>query len=716
MNTFTLLAFRRRRWVLTGAMAALISGNEVHAANQTWDGGGTDNNWLAGANWDADIAPASNDALIFDGSIRLGPVNNYAAGALFNGITFNAAAGAFTLSGAGLTISPGISAGAGTVSGGNITNSSSNAETIALPLTLSAGNHTIATGAGSGVLNLNGAFQRNPGATAVFAKDGGSINFSLSGLANDATAGGGLLGGWAITGPDWAALDASKDVIAYNGYTTADPGTAIASGATQNVKISSSGGNVTLVSTGTTEINTLLYSGTTANQTVEVGAGNVLRLGAQGGIYNAAQASGTARHLIIGASVAEGGMLTAGGADNTSGEITFIDSNITSTSPNNLTINSTIADNGDSTFPVRVNVLGYVAFGNVANTYSGGTFINVGRFRAANAASFGSGPVTVFPGAEAFLVNAATCFNDFFISGVGPTEFDGAITGPGAIRLNNTANIRGTVTLRGGTRISTSSGGNLSQISGQITGSGSLEICTFANANSNIMLANGSALNPNNWTGNVTISSLAVSRQVYVKLGANEQIPDTASVTINGIDIASLDLNGFSETFGALTSSASTNNQITNTATSPSTLTLGSNNGTGVFGGTIQDDGASNAISLIKIGTGAQTLGGALNYTGATNILGGRLNVNSPVGFGSNVVNAAAGTTYFGVSQTLAVLNIGDGAIVDFGPPASPAPGFDEGIALASGDAPQAVPEPGAATLLILGSLAALRSFRCRRG
>ena len=714
MNTFNLLAFRRRRWVLTGAIAALISGKEMHAANITWDGGGADDHWLAGANWDADIAPAINDALFFDGSIRLGPVNDYAAGALFNGLTFNAAAGAFTLSGTGLTLSPGISAGAGTVSGGNITNSSSNAETIALPLTLSAGNHTITTDAGSGVLNLNGAFQRNPGGTAVFAEGGGSINFSLSGLANDATAGGGLLGGWAITGPDWAALDGSKNIIAYSSYTTAE--TAIASDATQNVRVQSSSGNVTLVSTGITNINTLLYSGNIGKQTVEVGAGNVLRLGAQGGIYNAAPANGAARQLVIGASASSGGTLTAGGADNTPGEITFIDNNLTATVANNLTINSTIADNGGSSFPVRVNVLGYVVFANVANTYSGGTFINQGRFRAGNVASFGSGPVTIFPGAQTFLVAGGMWANNFFISGLGPAETDGAgITGPGAIRLNNTANITGTVTLQGSTRICTSSGAN-PQISGQITGTGPLEISSFATTNTNIMLANGSALNPNNWTGNVTISSLAGNRQVYVKLGANEQIPDTASVTINGTDIARLDLNGFSETFGALGSVASTNNQITNSGNSPSTLTLGSNNGTGVFAGTIQDGGASNAISLIKIGTGEQTLGGALNYTGATNILGGRLNVNSPLGFGSNVVNAAAGTTCFGVSQTLGVLNIGDGAIVDLGPPASPAPRFDEGIALASGDAPQAVPEPGAATLLLLGSLAALRSFRRRSG
>jgi autotransporter-associated beta strand protein len=661
----------RFRCVMVGFMVALVSGNTAHGTDKTWDGGGNDDGWMAGPNWDAEIAPGINDALFFGGSIRLGSVNNYVAGSLFNGITFNAGAGSFTLSGTALTVSPGISAGAGAISGGSITNNSSNEQTIALPITLSAGNHTIGTAAASGALKLNGAFQRSPGGTAVFEKGGGNINFSLSGLTNDATDSGGLLGGWAIIGPDFAALDASKNVVAYKGYTGVDPGSAIASREAQNVKIPSSGDNVSLMSAGTTEINTLIFSGTTANQTVEVGVGNVLRLGAQGGIYNAAQATGTGRQLIVGASVAEGGTLTAGGADNRSGEITFIDSNITSTSPNNLTINSRIADNGGSNFPVRVNVLGYVAFGDVANSYSGGTFVNQGRFRAANAGSFGSGPVTVYPGAEAFLVNAGTWVNNFFVSGLGPTEVDGEIIGPGAIRLNNTANIGGTVTLQGSARISTSSGGNLPQISGQITGSGSLEICTFARTDSNIMLSNSSAINPNNWTGDLTISSLGSSRQVTVKLGANEQIPDTAGVTIFGIDVARLDLNGFSETIGGLAAPASTNCQITNTGTSPSTLTVGSNNGTGVYAGTIQDGGVSNAIALFKIGTGTQTLAGANSYSGPTMVAAGVLIVGNGAGGsldgtasvtvassatlgGSGNIKVSSGNVTFGTGATLA--------------------------------------------------------------
>jgi autotransporter-associated beta strand protein len=582
--------------------------------------------------------------IVLRGSLRLGPFNNYASGTLFNGINFSAGAGAFTLAGNGFTLTPGISAGAGTVSGGNITNNSSNAQTLAIPLNLSSGNHTIITAAGSGALNLNGTFSRATGGTAVFTRNGGNINFANSGLANDGSLGGGLLGGWAILGSEWAALDASKNVIAYNGYTSVAPLSAITSGSTQNIKIPSSGCNVTLASPGTTDINTLIYSGTTANQTVEVGTGNILRLGAQGGIYNAAQANGAARQFIIGANVGAGGTLTAGGADNTPGEITFVDSNLTSTA-NNLTINVSIADNGGPSAPVRVNVLGYVVFANVANTFSGGTFINQGRVQASNNAAFGSGLVTVYPGAEAFLNAGGAWNNSFTISGVGPTEANSGITGPGAIRMNNTANVTGTVTLQGSTRISTSSGGNIPQFSGQITGTGPLEIITFATASSNLMLANANAATPNNWTGDLAIRSLAATRQVFVRLGADEQIPDTASLTMSGVDVANLNLNGFDETIGGLSSTATANVQITNTGLEASLLTLGSGGASGNFGGVILDGGALTPLSIVKIGSGTQVLAGANTYNGTTTINGGTLAVTGSLVTGAivNVNSSASG-------------------------------------------------------------------------
>src|SRR5690242_3214153 len=46
------------------------------AADQTWDGGGTDNNWSSNANWVGDNNPANNDGVIFAGTTRLTNTNN----------------------------------------------------------------------------------------------------------------------------------------------------------------------------------------------------------------------------------------------------------------------------------------------------------------------------------------------------------------------------------------------------------------------------------------------------------------------------------------------------------------------------------------------------------------------------------------------------------------------------------------------------------------
>lgn len=86
------------------------------AADKTWDGGGDQVSWNASpANWVGDVAPVANDSLFFAGGAGLSPNNDFAANTVFNGITFNSGAGAFTLNGAEIN----LGAGAG------ITNNSS---------------------------------------------------------------------------------------------------------------------------------------------------------------------------------------------------------------------------------------------------------------------------------------------------------------------------------------------------------------------------------------------------------------------------------------------------------------------------------------------------------------------------------------------------------------------------------------------------------------
>ena len=111
---------------------------------------------------------------------------------------------------------------------------------------------------------------------------------------------------------------------------------------------------------------------------------------------------------------------------------------------------------------------------------------------------------------------------------------------------------------------------------------------------------------------------------------------------------------------------------------------------------TVNVENSAGAIDDLAL-TGAITNVPTLTKTGA-----GKLLIDTVLGTGTTTLNATAGETHLAQSQTLAALNIDNGAIVTLAdvPPTPPAPGF------------AAVPEPGAFSLLALGALALLRRRR----
>ena len=62
-----------------------------------WDGGGADDNWATAENWTNNVAPVPGQTLVFAGSTRLEPDNDFASGTSFNGIKFKSGAGNFDL-------------------------------------------------------------------------------------------------------------------------------------------------------------------------------------------------------------------------------------------------------------------------------------------------------------------------------------------------------------------------------------------------------------------------------------------------------------------------------------------------------------------------------------------------------------------------------------------------------------------------------------------
>ncbi len=124
----------------------------VFAADRTWDGDGVDADWTTPANWDGDAtAPVAGDALIFGGATKLTNTNTLVAGTSFTGLTFASGAGTFSLWGAGLTLD------------GNISNLSTSAQTLNLPLALSGDRMIYGSNA---AITVNGVLSGPGGLTA----------------------------------------------------------------------------------------------------------------------------------------------------------------------------------------------------------------------------------------------------------------------------------------------------------------------------------------------------------------------------------------------------------------------------------------------------------------------------------------------------------------------------------------------------------------------
>ena len=641
----------RRAALLTAAASlAIVS---APAATMTWNGGAA--LWQTPTSWAGGVAPAAGDALVFAGSNNLASQNDFPAGTNFLGLTFNSGAGAFNISGNGIVLDR-SAAGAGTaLVGGNITNNDDSIQTLGVPLTLTSGNHTFATAATAGQLNLNGAFTRNTGSTAVFNRVGGNINFAGSGLTNNAS---GILGGWAVIGNNWAALDGAGNTVPYTAYTNIAAG-AVASGANHNYHFFGDTGNITAAD-GTT-INTLTATlGTGRSLTVT----GTMKFGSRGAIYRTGASTANSALTVT------GGTITANGG----GEICLLDAtgsaaNFAATPNNNLIISSVIADDGAN--PVSVTMLGYVGT-TAANTYSGGTYINQGRFQTGSLSAFGTGPVHIYPGGHTFLNTGGNFTNNFFVSGIGSTESASSGAGPGAIRFGTSSGISSTITLQANTRLTSSStGGPL--ISGRITGTGNLEASSYATGGVCLLRLGNTGVTPNDWAGNLNIHAISLGRQFCLRLAASGQVPDSSNVTITGSDLSRFDLNGFNETVGGLNSATNTNYVVTNLAAagSDSTLTIGTGNANGNFGGKIEDVLDAGKLNLVKNGTGKQVLRGTSAYHGTTTINGGTLeavgNLDTP-----GLITVNPGATLAGNGNVLGNVSVATGATlrgtgVDFG-------------------------------------------------
>ena len=407
------------------------------------------------------------------------------------------------------------------------------------------------------------------------------------------------------------------------------------------------------------------YSGATAINAGTVQAGSTTALGSNSALTLANAAGVTldlnGRNLSIGSLAGggtSGGTVTNGGAaatltvggnnsstafsgtlQNGTGTlaVTKTGSGTQTLSGNNSNTGATTVSAGTLAFSKTAALYG----GNTANWTTGNLIVNSAATLAVNYGGSGE-----FTSAQIDLLKALGTAGGGFKSGSflgidtssGDQTYASAITNPnaganvlGLTKLGaNTLTLSGTNTYTGATAVKA---GTLSIGGGGTTGSlaaGSAVAVTSGatlafNRSDALTFANvisGAGNVANNGSGTTTLSgtnSYSGSTTINaggLKAGSASAFGSSSLSLASGSTL--IDLNGFNLALGALTGS---NGLVTNSGAA-ATLTVG-NSASATFGGVIQD--GSGMLSLVKVGTGTQTLTGNNTYTGSTTINAGTL-------------------------------------------------------------------------------------------
>jgi autotransporter-associated beta strand protein len=171
---------------------AIVSG-PVWCGNSTSDG-----NWNSSLNWNPALPQAGN-SLIFEGTKRLSTNNNFTPGTQWKSLWFRNSAGAFTLAGNAIQLS------------GNIINTSTNLQTINLPVNFHGNGNVIQ--ASNGPIRITANVDNGGNTLSFMGPNDISISCVLSGA-------GGLIKS------DSGALNLTGS-LTYTGDTTVDGGTLI---------------------------------------------------------------------------------------------------------------------------------------------------------------------------------------------------------------------------------------------------------------------------------------------------------------------------------------------------------------------------------------------------------------------------------------------------------------------------------------------------------
>jgi|GEM_PF-2111277 len=272
---------------------------------------------------------------------------------------------------------------------------------------------------------------------------------------------------------------------------------------------------------------------------------------------------------------------------------------------------------------------------NGTKTYTGGTVIESGKLQLNGVHAAGTGAITL---GNANTGSAVTQLrvgrnigNDIIVSADAPGSAAGIGTYNGLQVLSGGLQVDRPVTIYGSSDRLTWSG------AGAVwSGAGDITINPGTGGGNNRVTHDGVA---NTWTGDMTIDAGAVFQP-----GHAQTLTAANSVTVNG----TLQLNNVDQTINGLSGSGIVQNIV-----GGNTLTVGAGNASANFSGTIQN--GSGTMSLIKTGTGTQTLSSANTYTGGTTISDGTLNVTNSGALGSGTLTIDGGTLQTSVNIANAI-------------------------------------------------------------
>jgi autotransporter-associated beta strand protein len=591
----------------------------------TWDGGGADNNWTTAENWNSDTLPNYTTALTFAGSSRLAPSNDL-TDLTVAGFVFSSGAGAFNIGGNSITL------------GGNITNSSTNLQTINLAMATTAA-RTITLTSGGGNVTLAGNISGIGGNLTVAGATSATLIGTLTLSGNNSFTGGINTGGA-------AAIRLTTNTAAGTGTITIGTGSG---GST------SESGRIELVG-GITVSNAIAWSG--RQNTVTSGILNVSGTNSlTGSVTN--NAGGVSYQVESSAGLLNLG--TTGVAWNTNtgrtfnfrgaGDVTVLGNIVGST--NAISKGGT----GVLTLAGANTNTGNVSF--AAN--SSGTIVlaNTAAVQATNTVNFGALTgntlnLATDSSVSSFLTNSGTGFDATIVSnrasaGAGITHNLGAATyGGGTLNIEAGSNVTSGTASLAFSSVSLTAGFSVTTTFNPTTANVSIGTVTIGLNNQVKTLGLGGTSSGNAVTGAITngVGTVGLAKSgtsTWTLSGTNTY---TGGTGING-GVLALGSSGAIGTTGTVSFGGGTlqfgaNNQndySARIANGSGAIRIDTNGQNVTFGTGLA---ATNTGGLVKTGEGTLQLQGNSTYTGATIVSAGTLLVNGSLG--NTAVSVDGGT------------------------------------------------------------------------